>query len=192
MLRRRRLDHHQIKNVGPDSSTFLLDTRWTDSQTKRNKKKKNIYNEEQQQRPLTSAIITTKVPITSLRFTPPRSNDKVLLAALDYNGGVSVLDCTELIRMATSRGQNNESNNSSPCIRNGDSDERISLVCGRDSTMIVPKRSKSSFKRGIIMARATQIEWWAAPNKGDCHEHSNNVDLGIDLLSHMDGWCLVQ
>lgn len=170
----RRLDHHQINNVGPDSSTFLLDTRWTDSQTKRNKKRKNIYNEEQQQRPPTSTIITTTVPITSLRFTPPGSNDKVLLAALDYNGGVSVLDCTELIQMATSRGQNNESNNSSPCICNGDSDKRISLVCGRDLTKIVPKRSKSSFKRGIIMARATQIEWWAAPNKGDCHEHSNN------------------
>jgi len=184
----RRLDHYQIKNVGPDSSTFLVDAEpWTvgdgydygqPSQMKRKRKRKTSNNEEQKQRPPAFiAIVTTTVPITSLRFTPPGSNDKVLLATLDYNGGVSVLDCTELIRMATSRGQNNESNNTSPCIRNGDSEVRISLVCGRDSTMIIPsesrKRSKSSSKRGIIMARATQIEWWTAPYKQDSHEHSS-------------------
>eukprot|EP00986_Skeletonema_menzelii_P021003 scaffold32894_cov154-Skeletonema_menzelii.AAC.3 len=57
--------------------------------------------------------ITVKVPFTSLRYSPRKSDTTpTLLAALDYNGGVTILDSTNAVAFAEQRNKAVESDSS--------------------------------------------------------------------------------
>ena len=214
----RRLDHLTIDNVGADSSVFLSDVaaeRWTSSSAPsatttgddeghghpaspmRKVTMKEGRNERRNTPPAsTAAVATAAVPVSMLRFTPPSGGeDRVLLAALDCNGGVSVLDCTASIRMATT------GRNSDPLYINDGISKKIRLLCSRDSTMTMPsgdqRRKKSSSKGGILMTSASQIEWWSTGGGGGGHdmigrcEHPNAYSAAVVVGSPSSFFTLV-
>ncbi|KAL3768878.1 hypothetical protein ACHAW5_003350 [Stephanodiscus triporus] len=221
----RRLDHLTIDNVGADASLFLSDfaaERWScasteddghddrerpSSSTTTGSRKRKGRDEERTISSPSVAVVTVAAPVVMLRFTPPSGNscgtgsgveDKVLLAALDYNGGVSVLDCTASIRMATIT-EKNDDKNDPPYVHDGSS-KRISLFCSRDCTMAMPsgdrRRNKSSSKGGIMMASASQIEWWSPRGGGgdgtiSRHEHPNAGSAVVGEVSHSSSFTLV-
>ena len=140
-LRLQRISYLSLDNVGANSSLFLSDVtadHWVAGQGASRASKKRKFTTHQM-----PCSITTAAPLVSLRFTPrdlsvPSSNC-VLLAALDYNGGVSVIDCRESVRSAEHMDLSSE-------------DPTIHLVCDREATMSV-------LSKGI--ARSSQIEWWS-------------------------------
>lgn len=190
IVRVSRIGHAILENVGADISTFLSEyavERWANDNlyccdspppSKRRKKSKTM-NEPTSFSP--TVVTTVTSPVVSLRFTPPcQTNvgdvsntrvDRVLLAALDYNGGVSVFDCTESRDNATHVRDDDDilldgdilfaSGVSTVALNSvgddGVNTESMSLLCSRESTLSIP----SGGSRGkSLLARASQIEWW--------------------------------
>ncbi|KAL7442172.1 hypothetical protein ACHAXH_007297 [Discostella pseudostelligera] len=189
IVRVSRNGHATLENVGADISTFLSEyalERWandnlycSDSPPPSKRRKRNTMNESTFFAP--TVVTTVTSPVVSLRFTPPcQTNvddvsktrvERVLLAALDFNGGVSVFDCTEARDNATHvRGDDDilldgdilfASGVSTVALNSvgddGVNTESMSLVCSRESTISIP----SEGSRGkSLLARASQIEWW--------------------------------
>ena len=109
--------------------------------------------------------ITASAPIVSLRFTP-NNDHRVLLAALDYNGGVSVIDCTRMVRSAE---HNDVDNNVERApVNTNESTPLVRLLCDREAMMSIASTTKSKNrsmrgkkKKKMMMACALQIEWWS-------------------------------
>eukprot|EP00970_Alexandrium_tamarense_P018266 scaffold13325_cov287-Alexandrium_tamarense.AAC.10 len=96
--------------------------------------------------------ISTIAPLVSLRFTPrSMARSGVFLAALDYNGGVSVLNCTLAIQLAEHTDTHHTDTNLSRR-------PSMSLLCGRDATTTM--LSAKGKQCGLF--HAAQIEWWCA------------------------------
>jgi len=106
-----------------------------------------------------SCSITAKAPFTSLRFSPRKSDDS-LLAALDYNGGVTVLDSTKAVAFAEHRNKEGESDSSTPLL---------SILSGRELSL--PTETRKS--RDAIFT--SQIEWWHPPQSRATHLASFSV-----------------
>jgi len=138
----RRLGQYAFDNIGSDVSLFVTDMTtdyWfvADESLSRLSKRRKVNSSA-------CTVMTVSAPVTTLRFTPSiqHHEGRVLLAALDYNGGVSVVDCTQMIHPSA------------------DSDQVISLLCSRERMMHGSLRGKSQF------INASQIEWWS-DNKED-------------------------
>jgi len=132
-----RLGRYTFDNIGSDVSLFVTDMTtdyWfvADESMSRLSKRRKVSSS-----PCTA--MTVSAPITTLRFTPSIQchEGRVLLAALDYNGGVTVVDCTQMIHPSA------------------DSVQMISLLCSREQMMHDSLRGKSKF------VNVSQIEWWS-------------------------------
>ncbi|KAL9186891.1 hypothetical protein ACHAXT_010611 [Thalassiosira profunda] len=145
-VRVRSIGSASLDNIGADSSVFLDETaadRWAGGEEEGNpatagRKRKFPSGNV----PLSS--VTIPPPVVSLRFTP-RGGSKVLLAALDYNGGVSLFDCTATVRVAEYA---TSGDTVADCTGMG-------LVYNRDDMMQL-----------ATAARASQIEWWSTNPEG--------------------------
>ena len=124
----RHVGRHSIENVGPDVTVFAspatLD-HWADQSVPSHRKKRRR----------TTSSITTMAPVVALRLTS--HEDVVLLAALDFNGGVTVIDCTAAVALAAQ---------SSTEI-----DAQSQTICSREMMM--------TYRERTIMC-VSQIEWW--------------------------------
>jgi hypothetical protein len=164
-----------INNLGADSSIFVTSSTvdyW--SEPTRNEDIESVNRRRKQYTPSTLSIISTHVPITSLRFAPcpsPESNMKigVLLAALDCNGGVTVLDCSQCI-YSVDHFNAHDSENGTDALKNH---TQIVLLTSREASMTTQSNEVPS---GTY--RASQIEWWRSPslfaaaNNDQCHDQS--------------------
>jgi hypothetical protein len=160
-----------INNLGADSSVFITGStveHWSELDLK------DAQSEDRTKRQYISrslSIISTHVPITSLRFAPsisPESNMNhgVLLAALDCNGGVTVLDCSQCIYSIEDLDMH-DSANGTDALKNH---TQIVLLSGREVSLVMQSNAS--------LCRASQIEWWRSPslfaaaNNGQYHDQS--------------------
>lgn len=124
----RLVGRRSIENVGADVTLFASPAtvdHWANQSVPSHRKKR---------RRMTSSI-TTMAPVVALRLTS--YDDVVLLAALDFNGGVTVIDCTAAVALAE------QSSN--------EIDAQSETICSREVIMTCRERS--------IMC-VSQVEWW--------------------------------
>ncbi|KAL3787579.1 hypothetical protein HJC23_000067 [Cyclotella cryptica] len=179
----KQVDWLNIHNCGADSSIFVSNTTMEHWSQSFKRTQSNMRKRKKQQRDTNSlCIVSTSAPIISLRFTPSSSvtfsvNKGVLLAALDYNGGVTMMDCTNCIRSIERidvhhhhDAVNGVGSTSPDALL---SHSRISFLTRRESSMSIRSNGKS-----LGVCRASQLEWWRSISPfaiGDCgqnQEHS--------------------
>ena len=107
-----------------------------------------VQMSKQQTQKKTPCCITAKVPFTSLRFSPKKSD--VFLAALDYNGGITVIDTTNSLSFSELGSNNVESECDPPT-------PLLNIVSRRESSFSSPTEKSC----GIQIT--SQIEWWCPP-----------------------------
>ena len=146
-----------IDQLGADSTVFcpgIASDHWT-------KDVSGIPTNRPRQQDEASCSITVKAPFTSLRFSPRKSDTTpTLLAALDYNGGVTILDSTNAVAFAEQRNKAVESDSSSSFL---------SILSGRDFSLSTATR-KSRDK-----LFTSQIEWWCPPRSRASHLASFSI-----------------
>jgi len=93
------------------------------------------------------------------------------VAALDYNGGVSVIDCTQVLqgRVMHDNHFSNESDSSEQALI---SNPYISILNDRTAVMTVV--SSTGKQRGMM--HATQMEWWCSDPYVNGHHEDSLVD----------------
>ena len=139
-----------ISNLGADSAVFITGATieyWSQLIQNRSSESSKTKKNPKYTAPLMSSI-TVSAPITSLRFTPSPPvasvvSSGVLLAALDYNGGFTVLDCSRCMLS----------------LKQNDANEALA-----NQTAIMPLTdrnvSMSIESSNLCLSRAFQIEWW--------------------------------
>lgn len=144
-----------IGQLGADSTVFcpgITSDHWA-------KDVSGTPTNSSRKRKIVSCSITTKAPFTSLRFSPRKSED-IFLAALDYNGGVTVIDSTKAVAFAEHRNIQVESDSSTPLL---------SILSGRELSL--PTATRKS--RDALFT--SQIEWWCPPQSRATHLASFSV-----------------
>ncbi len=101
----------------------------------------------------TSCSITVKAPFTSLRFSPRKSDD-IFLAALDYHGGITILDSTQIVAFGEHKNEAIESDSSTPLL---------SIISSREQSL--PTATRQSCEATFT----SQIEWWCPPQSRETH-----------------------
>ncbi len=153
-IRVREIKSIAVGQLGADSTVFIPDVAssyWTkhhvsSAQPKRSRKRKKL-----------SCSITTKAPCTSLRFTP-RKAEGVFLAALDYNGGVTVIDSTKAV---TSSEYKNNCDEMVPSTKS-----LLRIISNRELSL-------STSPRDTVFT--SHIEWWCPIQSGTIHLVSFSV-----------------
>ncbi|KAL7488390.1 hypothetical protein ACHAW6_013974 [Cyclotella cf. meneghiniana] len=161
----KQVEWFRINNCGADSSVFVSNTtmeHWSQSSQQIHgnliKKKKQLCDAN------SLCTVATSAPIISLRFTPTSLttfsfDNGVLLAALDYNGGVTVMDCTNCIRsverinICHRHDATNGIDSTTPDVLMRHT--QISFLTHRESSMTIRLNGKS-----LGVCRTTQLEWW--------------------------------
>ena len=153
-IRVREIKSIAVGQLGADSTVFIPDvtsTYWTKNNVssahpKRSRKRKKL-----------SCSITTKAPFTSLRFTP-RKVEGVFLAALDYNGGVTVIDSTKAVTFSEYTNNRDEMVSSTTSL--------LRIISNRELSL-------STSPRGTVFT--SHIEWWCPIQSGTIHLVSFSV-----------------
>ena len=159
-----------IENVGSDVTLFASPAtvdHWADQSVPPHRKKR---------RRMTSSI-TTMAPVVALRFTS--YNDVVLLAALDFNGGVTIVDCTATVALAE------QSSN--------EVDAQSEIICSREAIMTYRERTTMC---------VSQIEWWPVEggkprlatisNSRRCVNKRATAEICLHQISLGSGSCLTE
>ena len=164
-----------LVNVGPPVTTFAseITSRQWYYRAERNVRRRILSNgdegktmvpttENEVSRPCT---VTTSAPFTSLRFSPcPSDQSPLLLCALDYNGGTTVLNCTGACRVATHEAP-------PPVSHRPDDDESasanilvaIDVLYGRESTL----KWANSARNDSCDTMLESGWWWPATTPAD-------------------------
>jgi hypothetical protein len=148
-VRIREINSITIGQLGADSTVFIssvTSNHWVDGVS-------GTLPDRSRKRKKASCSITTNAPFTSLRFTPRKSVD-IFLAALDYNGGVTVIDTTEAVAFAEHRKSQAEVDSSNQLLR---------VVSNRDFSLSTSSRKS----RDAIFT--SQIEWWCPSRSRTLH-----------------------
>ena len=160
-----------LDNLGPKASVFISGS-VVDHWSNRVQIPTNGSGSNKKQRcePSLLSNITTSAPILSLRFTPSRlpasaNHGGVLLAVLDYNGGVTVLDCTQCIRSIEQIIANDPLLNESNVLV---SYTEIVPLASREISIPIQSNLGS-----VSLSRACQIEWWHPPSPFATHVDSS-------------------
>ena len=164
-----------LENLGANASVFITGS-VVDHWSQRVQNNNDSGNRKKQRyEPSLLCNITTPAPIISLRFTPSRFpattvNSGVLLAALDYNGGVTILDCSQCVRSVEQMSGH------------GPLDESDALV---SHTQIIPLASREismsiqSNHEPVSLCQASQIEWWHSASPFATHANSPNEEQSL-------------
>lgn len=164
-----------LDNIGTDNSVFLSENTthfWAKLQTSPsagNKRKRRLS------RTHVPCSVTTVSPLVSLRFAPNVSTmqtSRVLVAALDYNGGISVIDCTQVLQPGRVMHDTHFSNGNNSSQHTLIANPAISLLNDRTSIMTVVS---STGKQGGFM-QATQMEWWYSESYVNINHEDNLLD----------------
>lgn len=147
------IQRYDISNLGADSTVFITGTTieyW--SQLMQGVSNESKTNKNPQYAVPYLSSITISAPITSLRFTPSplvasAVSSGVLLAALDYNGGFTVMDCSR-------------------CMLSLEQDDGNTALASKTMIMPLTERnvSMSIESSKLCLSLAFQIEWWHSPS----------------------------
>ena len=171
------------QHLGPNVSLFVtnettckwfLDNNDNDGSFGRLNKRRKVSSMK-----LPCAITTVCPPIGSVRFTPSIQNGKVLLAALDYNGGITIIDCTNIMSLSSS----------SSSSRSKRSEANMHVVGSREENMIISREQgsmvgKQKRLQSMTTTHACQIEWWSDVVTSGCDVDNDGSSSCFTLATY--------